>query len=145
MQPFPATLTFTTLTPVDLAFGSAIRLNGYWFDPTTLEPGNNFPILLQWSAPAPLPTDFTVFVHLLGSDGRRVAQSDAYPIWLIPQPTSQWLPNQSILDRHTLSLPPDLAPGVYTLKLGLYDLQTSERLRLPDGSDVFTLEQIQIP
>lgn len=138
----PATLTFKPFTPTDLTFGPAIRLNGYWFDPARLQPDSNLSILLQWSITASLPTDFTVFVHLLGPDGQRVAQSDAYPTWLTPQPTSQWPLNQPLPDHHTLSLPPELTPGVYTLQLGLYDLQTSERLRLPDGSDVFTLGQI---
>ncbi len=144
LQHLPATLTFTPLTPVDLSFGPGLRLTGYWLDPANLRPDGSLSILLQWNADAPLPTDLTVFVHLLGPDGQRVAQSDAYPTWLTPQPTSQWPPNRPILDSHSLSLPPHLPPGAYTLQIGLYNLHTSERLHLPDGSDVFTLGQIQI-
>jgi hypothetical protein len=95
-------------------------------------------------ADQPPQTDLTVFVHLLAADGQRVAQSDAYPTWLTPQPTSQWSPHQPVLDSHLLNLPPDLPPGVYTLQVGLYNVQTLERLRLPDNNDAFTLGQVRI-
>ncbi|MBI1878124.1 MAG: hypothetical protein HYR94_07845, partial [Chloroflexi bacterium] len=109
-----------------------------------VHPGLSLPILLQWVADQPPSTDFTVFLHLLSPDGRLVAQDDAYPTWLTPQPTSQWPLQQPILDSHRLNLPADLSPGIYTLQAGLYDVQTLERLPLPDGSDIFTLGQIQV-
>jgi uncharacterized membrane protein len=147
--PFLTHLTATpklqALTPAAANFGSAIKLTGFRFDSTKLHPGATLPILLQWVAEQPPQTDLTVFIHLLAADGQRVAQNDAYPTWLTPQPTSQWLPHQPVLDSHLLNLPPDLPPGVYTLQLGLYNVQTLERLRLPDNSDTFTLGQVRIP
>jgi hypothetical protein len=73
-----------------------------------------------------------------------VAQNDAYPTWLTPQATSSWSLYQPVLDSHSLNLPADLAPGRYTLQVGLYDVQTLKRLPLPDSSDAFTLGQIQV-
>jgi hypothetical protein len=139
-----ATPSLQSLTPTTVSFGPAIKLTGFLFDSTGLQPGAVWPLLLQWVADQPPQTDLTVFIHLLAADGQRVAQSDAYPTWLTPQPTSQWLPHQPVLDSHLLSLPPDLPPGVYTLQVGLYDVQTLERLRLPDNNDAFTLGQVRI-
>jgi hypothetical protein len=73
-----------------------------------------------------------------------VAQSDTYPTWLTPQPTSSWPLNKPIPDSHQLNLPPDLPAGVYTLQVGLYDVQTLKRLILPDGSDTYMIGQFQI-
>jgi len=136
--------TFHTLTPVDAQFGDAIRLSGFWLDATRQRPGHSLPLLLQWRTRQPPPTDYTVFVHLLAPDGQLVSQSDAFPTWLTPQPTSQWPLDQPILDRHTLPLPAGLPSGTYSLHAGLYDAQTLQRLSLPDGSDSIQLSQIHI-
>jgi hypothetical protein len=109
-----------------------------------LEPGAVLPVLLQWTATRPPQADFTIFLHLLAPDGQRVAQSDAVPTWLTPMPTSQWLLDQPLLDRHLLTLPDNLTPATYELQLGLYHAQSLERLTLPDGRDVFPLGQIQV-
>lgn len=139
--------TTPRLDPLPLAevrFGPAIRLTGFELDSVTPQPDAALPLLLQWTADTPLPGNYTVFLHLLDADGRLVAQHDAYPTWLTPQPTSQWLPHRPVLDRHELKLPADLTPGRYTLQVGLYDAQTMQRLALPDGSDAFIVGQLQI-
>ncbi|NJN96792.1 MAG: DUF2079 domain-containing protein [Anaerolineales bacterium] len=138
------TLKLTPLSLAEIRFGPAIRLTGFDLGPANLQPGATLPLLLQWTTDAPLPGNYTVFLHLLADDGRLVAQHDAYPTWLTPQPTSQWPLRQPILDRHELKLPADLAPGRYTLQVGLYDAQTMQRLALPDGSDAFIVGQLQI-
>jgi uncharacterized membrane protein len=140
----PAMLSLQALIPTDASFGPTIRLTGFWLGDNDLQPGATLPILLQWTADQPPQTDFTVFLHLLAPAGHRVAQSDAYPTWLTPQPTSHWSPHQPVLDSHLLSLPADLPPDTYTLQLGLYDIQTLERLPLPDGSDALKLGQVRV-
>jgi hypothetical protein len=141
---YPPVSTFLPLTPTQTQFGPSIRLTGYWLPESTPKVGVELPILLEWATGHPLTTDYTVFIHLLAADGSLVAQSDAYPGWLTPQPTSQWPLNQSIIDRHTLQIPPDLPSGTYTLQLGLYNAQTLERLALPNGKTVFELIQLEI-
>ena len=39
-----------------------------------------------------------------------------------------WLPGEIISDTHALALPATLLPGRYTLRLGLYDPASGERL-----------------
>jgi uncharacterized membrane protein len=141
LPPVPTLLSFS---PADAPFGDSLRLTGFWLDSANLHPGASLPILLQWTAGQSPPTDYTVFVHLIAPDGAKVAQHDTYPAWLTAQPTSQWLPDQPVLDRHVLDLPANLPPGSYTLLAGLYNAGTMERLTLPNGDDTFTLTQIEI-
>jgi hypothetical protein len=143
LQPLVAMPTLQPLASTQVSFGPALRLTGFRIEPDKLRPGGVWSILLRWTATQPPASDYTVFIHLLGPNGQRVAQSDAFPTWLTLQPTSQWPLHQPILDSHHLTLPADLAPGVYTVQLGLYNLQTQERLLLPDGGDVYILGQVQ--
>ena len=144
LEHLPVTPSLQALTPIDVQLGSDIHLTGFWVGEEPLEPGTNLPLVLRWVADQAITTDFTVFVHLLAPDGTLIAQSDAFPTWLTPTPTSQWSPHQPFFDRHTLSLPTNLPAGLYTLKLGLYHSQTSERLPLADGGDAISLTPIRV-
>jgi uncharacterized membrane protein len=141
---YPPLGAFQPFTPVEAQFGLSIQLIGFRLDSQSSPKGSTLNILLQWLAPRPPDTDYTVFIHLLDGKGNLVAQNDAYPTWLTPQPTSQWPLNQAILDRHTITLPPRLPAGAYTLQVGLYNFQTLERLTLPDNSNIFQLTQIHV-
>jgi len=73
---------------------------------------------------------YHVFLHLLGPDGRIVAQSDGIPAnWT--RPTTGRLPGEYIVDPRVLTLPPDAMPGTHTLQTGLY-LPGDGRLITPD-------------
>jgi hypothetical protein len=75
-----------------------------------------------------------VFIHLVTTDGQIIAQADGQPaLWT--QPTSTWQPNEIIIDRHGLWLPPNTSAGNYHLLIGLYHPETGERLRLPNETD----------
>lgn len=137
-------LTLHRFTPADIRFGPSISLTGVWFDPLRRQPGETLPVLLRWTTDQPPQADLTVFIHLLAPDGTLIAQSDSFPTWLTPAPTSQWPLDQVVLDRHLLTLPNNLPAGTYTLKVGLYHAPSLERLSLPDGTDTFILGQIQV-
>ena len=69
-----------------------------------------------------------VFVHLLDSSGRLVAQHDGEPIaW--HSPTDRWRAGEQYTDRHGIVLPSDLSPGEYTLMVGMYRY-SGERLAI---------------
>jgi hypothetical protein len=42
-------------------------------------------------------------------------------------PTGTWQPGRIVVDRHTLSLPPEVPAGPYRLAVGLYLLETGDR------------------
>jgi hypothetical protein len=70
---------------------------------------------------------YYVFVHLLGPDGTRVAQSDDIPARQA-YPTTCWQAGQRLSDSHLLTLPPDLPAGAYSMQVGMYLLDSGERL-----------------
>lgn len=108
------------------AFGDALHLRGFeqQGQPT---PGATLLFRLQWEVNASLPADYNLFVHLVNSEGTRVAQLDpAYP-------TTQWEPGRFQTTEIPLTLPPDLPPGEYKLLIGLYD-PAAAGARLPLGS-----------
>jgi uncharacterized membrane protein len=110
--------------PLQVNFDGKMDLRGY----DAKQEGSNLAVILYWRALMAMPLDYTVFVHLVASDGKAVAQHDGQPSWEAPLPTSTWQPGEILQDRHVLILPPDLPPGAYHLEAGIYYWQTLERL-----------------
>jgi len=120
----------------------AVKLTG--FDaPDQARPGEPVPLQLYWRAVMTLPQDYTVFVHLLDATGQLAAQADAEPRGGA-YPTSAWAVDDVIPDQHTLSLPANLAPGTYTIRMGLYLAPNGPRLPLKPSGDAFTLGLLQV-
>jgi hypothetical protein len=97
----------------------------------------------------PVQQNAKVFVHLLDAAGQLVAQHDSEPV-SGQRPTSTWKPGESIIDRHGVLLPDDLAPGEYQLVVGLYDPATGNRLLVTAGTsappgDSWPVGAIQVP
>ncbi len=114
--------------------GGQAALVGYDFPQDVMQPGDTLPITLFWQAQARMPEDYQVFVHLMGPDGRPVAQGDKSPLdgdW----PTSAWEPGRTFRDDYQIEIPVDLAPGAYELRVGLYRLADFTRLPVqgPEG------------
>jgi len=112
-------------TPTDYRLGNIIELAAY--DIRSRE--QSLDIELYWSAVATPELDYTVFVHLVDSDGRLVAQHDGHPLNGV-YPTSWWTSGEIVGDSHTLPSPED---GDGVLYVGMYDAQSGERLAVTDG------------
>ena len=96
--------------------------------------GPKSPLTLLWHAEAEMPTSYRVFVHLVDGAGQILAQADGEPAnWT--RPTTGWVPGEYILDEHTLTLPADL-PLDASLRIGLYDPATNQRLQTQQGEFV---------
>jgi hypothetical protein len=75
---------------------------------------------LQWDSLATTPTDYTVFVHVVGPDGQTVAQQDWQPLQDYA-PTHLWHQGLRLLDdRYAIQLPEDLPGGTYEVRAGMY-------------------------
>lgn len=70
---------------------------------TTLQPGGQLALTLQWQALAPINDDYTVFLQVVDAQDRLVGQVDAWPLQGT-LPTSQWMPGQTITDPYTIQL-----------------------------------------
>lgn len=95
--------------------------NQIWLDAANLprdqvKRGDQLAATLQWRGQQQIKTPYTVFLHFVGPDGRIVTQIDSEP----PQPTTSWPVGVTISDPYLLNIPPEAAPGVYQLLVGLY-------------------------
>jgi hypothetical protein len=80
-----------------------------------------------WQAQTQLDYDYSVFVHLRDEQGNTVAQSDHLPLAPVFPPTL-WPPGEVVRERSLLQVPDEAPPGSYALWLGVYRLDTLERL-----------------
>jgi hypothetical protein len=122
--------------PLNQLFGDGpnLTLLGYDLTPQPVKPPSPLSLTLYWRSEAPLPLDYTTFVHLDNAAGETVAQHDQPPL-AGAYPTSLWDPGEIIADTITIPLPADLPPGEYQLVIGLYDLLGGARLAVPDSAD----------
>jgi hypothetical protein len=135
------------ITTAGATFGDIARLEGYTIEGSGGEPGGVLPVTLYWRAGAETSDSYWVFLHLVDSSGRIVAQHDSPPAGGA-LPTEIWVTGEVIADRHEVALPPDLPAGDYTLQVGLYRLDTFERLpvasSLPSAGDALDLTPVAI-
>ena len=134
-----------TAVPTVAQFDQGLRLLGYEA-PEAGAQGGSVCAILYWEAETAVASDYTVFLHLVAPDGFVQAQRDGQPVFGY-LPTSAWPPGQIVADLHCLVLPLGLAPGSYTLRTGLYDPQSGDRLPLlaPSSADnAFDLARVEI-
>jgi hypothetical protein len=132
---------------IDTLLGDVATLVGANLEPETwhlepLQPGSALTATLIWRAEKTSTTSYHVFLHLLDPEGKLIAQSDGIPAnW--SRPTTGWLPGEIITDVRTVTIPPDILAGDYTLSVGLY-VPGGERLTTLDGQDAVPLTTIAV-
>jgi hypothetical protein len=101
----------------DARFDGALRLTGWsqrFADDDTLVVG------LRWEALRPIDRSLFAEIQVLDAAGQVVAasvtppQQGFYPTW-------RWRPAESVADEHQVTLPPDLLPGIYRLRVQMRD------------------------
>jgi len=110
---------------VDWRLGDAIYLIGYDFQ--AVDGADQYRLTLYWECVAPVAVDYTVFTHVLDSSGARVAQHDSWPQQGAFR-TAEWLPGDIVRDEHPLTLPSSIPLSDLTLEVGLYELESGQRL-----------------
>jgi hypothetical protein len=125
----PANAQSALGTPVYARFAESweqgVELRGWRLDAPAV-PGASIPLTLTWHSLEHIPKNWTVFIHLIDADGSPLAVHNSVPLnGDLPMPL--WTPGDWIADPHMLTLPPDLAPGRYELRVGLYRAETDGR------------------
>ena len=98
---------------------------------------------LYWQALREMNENYTVFVHLVDKDGIVRSQKDNAPV-NDTYPTSLWQPGEFVTDTYRLPLPPDLPPGDYTVKVGMYRAETGARLQIAGNGDRVELGKVSV-
>ncbi|TAK27722.1 MAG: hypothetical protein EPO21_23610 [Chloroflexota bacterium] len=130
--------------PVNKTLGPGIELQGFDLQRQSPSAGaSSIDLTLYWRAASTPTKDYTVFVQLLGPDGRPSAQADSQPD-SGRFPTSYWDPGETVVDVHHVAQDRNLAPGRHKLIAGMYLLSTGERLRLEDGSDYILIKELDV-
>ena len=129
----------------DLAIrlGDQISLTGYQGWNSSPSAGEVTQLQLASHADQTPPRPYKVFLQLLDPRDQVIAQRDAEPSGE-SRPTTTWQPGETVLDNHGLLIPPGTPPGSYRRIVGMYDSETLERLKLPDGSDFISLPPINV-
>ncbi len=132
---------------VSAHLGPQIELVGYDLSQARLEAGKPLDLTLYWRGEDGIKKDYTVFAQLLDRDGKVVDQHDGQP-QAGQYPTSLWGKGEIVPDRRQLSVPDGLAPQALRLIVGMYDLQTGQRLPVDAGpgqpSDHFILTTLVV-
>lgn len=105
-----------------------IRLVGYR---ATMSAANRVEVDLYWATSAPVDKSYTVFCHVV-SGGQLIGQDDALPTSGY-HTTDRWRPGDVILDHHTIDLTTKYDTETCRIHIGLYQLETMERLDLVDA------------
>ena len=145
--------------PLNIPFEGGLSLVDFAVenDELATQPGHTIKLRLTWGAPtvsALAPQDIpgggvVAFAQLLdtGIPDRNIAQNDRLLVDLQDLSQSPLRPGQTLQQGYGLQLPHDVAPGSYPLIVGLYRLDTGQRiLRADDSPDDFVyLTDIVVP
>lgn len=125
-------------------FGGTIELVEASVGPSSITPDSEPIIQFNWRLTAAPPKNYSVFVHLVDQNNVILAQRDMYPgqgsLALSEHPSGFiWS------DHYALRVSP-LAPPLKTLRwrIGVYDFENGQRLKLPNGNDFVEFGQIQL-
>jgi hypothetical protein len=129
--------------PLNIEYQDNINLMGWAVEKEVLSPGDTLRLTLFWKSEGPSTKPYTVFIHLVGSDGKIVAQQDNWSLdgnW----PPTCWKKGEDISDPFELLLPKEVSPGDFELVIGLYDAVTGKRLIASHGEDAVFLTNIRV-
>jgi hypothetical protein len=91
--------------------------------------GETLQLKLWWQALAPVPLDYSYGLYLRDAEGRVVGQADGGLVLNESIPTSGWPVDETYrLAAVPFIIPADLAPGTYSLWLGVYYWETPQPL-----------------
>ncbi|MBI5031491.1 MAG: glycosyltransferase family 39 protein [Chloroflexi bacterium] len=110
---------------IKATFGGKIKLIGADLD--SIKSGAPISLTLYWQALESTNERYAVFIHVLDSSGKLVAQRDSEPVGGTA-PTTSWLANEVIADPYQIDLPRAVAPGDYRLIVGMYSPTQGKRL-----------------
>ena len=126
--------SFSVQQPLDVNLAEDISLVGYSLIERDLQAGEIMRLGLFWQAQNPVDEDYTVFVHLLDAEGGFARWTDTEPVggsW----PTTAWREGEMTVDNRGLLIPKSAMSGRYYLMVGMYLVQTGDRLTAYRGGE----------
>jgi len=126
----PSTIDFPSGVPLPLPIAGHVALLGYEVDPAEVAIGQTLTLTAWWKVREPPPPPVSFFAHLTAPDGIMVQAGDALSIQ-----AEDWQPGMVLIQQHSFTIGENIAPGDYTLSVGLYSLDTGERFSISEAAD----------
>lgn len=131
-----------TADRVGVRFGDLLALTAANLpDQTVWRPGERIPLTLYWQAEQPIAERYKVFVHVVGeaynpdTDNTIWGQQDQEPRGGTA-PTTAWFPGAVVEDGYLVPIREDAPPGMYEIRVGLYDPLSGLRLPTPNSDSI---------
>lgn len=122
-----------------IEFGGEIRLAGMKVTKTD----SALEFAADWQAIITPSRSRTLFIHVIGPDGKIAAQLDTLPLGG-NYPTDVWGKDEVVPETYSIPLPQGLAPGKYTVTIGWYTLPEGTRLEAGVGGAAVADNQVEI-
>jgi hypothetical protein len=113
--------------PMEVNLDGKVDFLGYDLETREIRAGDTIHLTLYWRAKREMKVSYTVFTHLLGEDNTIWGQKDGIPM-KGRHPTTQWQVGEVIVDEYDMSTEGRIPEGKYRLEVGMYDLNTGERV-----------------
>jgi mannosyltransferase len=113
--------------PLDVELGDEIALLAYSLAHSQVAAGDVLQLTLFWQAAGEIGERYKVFTHILDGRSFIVGQRDAEPVGG-GRPTTTWDTGEIIADNYGVPVLPGTPPGEHQLEIGMYNLETGERL-----------------
>jgi len=117
-------------------FGDVIAINAVGKLPDRAKAGDTVKVWLMFRALQPLNHVYSTFIHVYGQPtpyegGKLWGQADS---WICPSHLAiYWKPGEMMIQSFDVAIDPSTPAGTYTLAVGVYDSDSTERLPTPNG------------
>jgi len=114
-------------------FGESLVLTAYSLWPKEVSAGDIATLTLYWRLQERVSENYKVSLRLSDTKGNLYWQTDAnprnglYPMW-------QWLPGAIVEDRYGILVPPGTPPGLYMLRMRVYNATGDLKAIAADGT-----------
>lgn len=106
----------------------------------SVKPGDKLNLRVTLQARQIPDADYTLFAHIVDSDGKIIAQRDEQPLDNT-YPTELWDKNEQVTDTLGMEIPNDTTAGDYVLEFGIY--RASDLQRLPVNGNPWGMWNLQ--
>ncbi|MFB0538249.1 MAG: ArnT family glycosyltransferase [Anaerolineae bacterium] len=125
---------------LEIDLGNKVRLLGYNVE-SGFRPGDNIHLTLFWRCLEDMEQSYTVFTQLIDAGDNIVAQKDNPPVDGF-YPTTKWEVGEIVRDQYDLVIPTNAPLGEYRLQVGMYLVETGERLPVVGDSDLLLEDKV---
>ncbi|MBN1316669.1 MAG: glycosyltransferase family 39 protein [Anaerolineales bacterium] len=109
-------------------FDGAASLLGYELEQEVLEPGQEIYLVVYWRAIGPIYDPISSFAHLIDDQDQIYGQYDGLDV-----PPRRWSTGDVIAQTYKFTINEDTATGLYRISIGLYQIQSMERVLIIDS------------